>query len=244
MSVPPSPHLSTGSFAIFLVLLCTMLPISVPAQHLPESCAQNNGKWLEKYKECEYVSREWCGTAGGHFYECGSACRHELNPSPCSMQCVPVSGFATHIIAKDAANSEYVIDGASVVLKEGRAEEQAATGSAIITTTRILDVTTTGDFNGDGWDDVVVLLVRDAGGSGSFYYVAAALGAKNGYRGTNAVLLGDRIAPQTVETPDGMIIVNYRDDIRRKTLQCHLRSAGRDTSWWRTTNLKRSHLLY
>jgi hypothetical protein len=188
-----------------------MLPISVPAQHLPESCAQNNGTWLEKYKECEYVSREWCGTAGGHFDECGSACRHELNPGPCTMQCVPVCGFAAHKIGKDAANSEYVIDGASVVLKEGRAEEQSTPGSATITTTRILDGTTTGDLNRDGRDDVVVLPVRNAGGSGSFYYVAAALGTKDGYRGTNAVLLGDRIAPQTVETRDGMIIVNYRE---------------------------------
>lgn len=199
------------SFAIFLVLVSSVLPTSARAQQLPESCAQNNGTWLKKYKECEYASREWCGTAGGHFEECGSACRHELNPGPCTMQCVPVCRFVTHIIGKDAANSEYVIDGEFVVLKEGRAEEQAAPGSAPITTTRILDATTTGDLNGDRRDDVVVLLVRNAGGSGSFYYLAAALRTKDGYRGTNAILIGDRIAPQTVETHDGTIIVNYQE---------------------------------
>lgn len=204
-------NLSIVSFAIFLVLVCLVLPTSVSAQKLPESCSQNNGTWLEKYKECEYASREWCGTAGGHFDECGSACRHELNPGPCTMQCVSVCRFATHIIGKDAANSEYVIDGEFVVLKEGRAEEQAAPGSATITTTRILDATTTGDLNRDGRDDVVVLLVRNAGGSGSFYYVAAALITRDGYRGTNAILIGDRIAPQTVETRDGTIIVNYQE---------------------------------
>jgi hypothetical protein len=128
-----------------------------------------------------------------------------------SMQCVPVCGFATHIIGKDAADSEYVIDGESVILKEGRAEQQAAPGSATIKITRILDATTTGDLNGDGRDDVVVLLVRNGGGSGSFYYVAAALRTNDGYRGTNAVLLGDRIAPETVETRDGTIIVNYQE---------------------------------
>jgi hypothetical protein len=198
-------------FAIFLVLVSSVLATSARAQQLPESCAQNNGTWLKKYKECEYASREWCGTAGGHFDECGSACRHELKPGPCTMQCVPVCGFAMHIIGKDAANSEYVIDGESVVLKEGRAEEQAAPGSATMTTTRILDATTTGDLNRDGRDDVVVLLVRNAGGSGSFYYVAGALRTKDGYRGTNAILIGDRIAPQRAEIRDGTIIVNYQE---------------------------------
>ena len=85
------------------------MPSPAPGQQLPERCAQNHGTWLEKYKECEYASREWCGKAGGHFDECGSACRHALNPGPCTMQCVPVCQFATHIIGKDAANSESVI---------------------------------------------------------------------------------------------------------------------------------------
>src|SRR5580704_5757328 len=162
MSVPRSAHLSIVSFAILLMVVFAVLPTSVPAQHLPESCAQNNGTWLEKYKECEYASREWCGTTGGHFDECGSACRHELNPGPCTMQCVPVCKFATQMTGKDAANSEYQIDGKSVVLKEGQSEKQAAPGSATIATTRIFDATATGDLNGDGRDDVLVLLVQNA----------------------------------------------------------------------------------
>ena len=32
-----------------------------------------------------------------------------------------------------------------------------------------------------------------------------------GFRGTNAVLLGDRIAPQTIEIRDGVVIANYTD---------------------------------
>jgi hypothetical protein len=37
-----------------LVVVFALMPASAPAQQLPESCAQNNGTWLEKYKEREY----------------------------------------------------------------------------------------------------------------------------------------------------------------------------------------------
>ncbi len=57
-----------------------------------------------------------------------------------------------------------------------------------------------GDVNGDKLEDVVFLFTYDGGGSGTFYYVAAALKNSDGsYKGTNAFLVGDRIAPQTTE---------------------------------------------
>ena len=68
-----------------------------------------------------------------------------------------------------------------------------------------------GDLNGDSTADTAFILVNQGGGSGSFYYVAVALRTDNGYKGTNAVLLGDRIAPQTTEIRDGVLIVNYAD---------------------------------
>lgn len=68
-----------------------------------------------------------------------------------------------------------------------------------------------GDFNNDGIGDIAFLFTYDGGGSGTFYYVAAALGSKNGYIGTNAIFLGDRIVPQTTEFRNGEIIVNYAD---------------------------------
>jgi hypothetical protein len=67
------------------------------------------------------------------------------------------------------------------------------------------------DFNNDGLGDVAFLLSQNSGGSGTFYYLAVALGTPNGFYGTNAILLGDRIAPQTTEFKNGMIIVNYAD---------------------------------
>jgi hypothetical protein len=77
--------------------------------------------------------------------------------------------------------------------------------------TRYFGNETRGDFNGDGTEDVAYLLTASGGGSGTFYYVVAALKTDTGYIGTNAIFLGDRIAPQTTEFRDGKIIVNYAE---------------------------------
>ena len=69
-----------------------------------------------------------------------------------------------------------------------------------------------GDLNADGREDVAFLLTQQTGGSGTFFYAVAALDLPSGLVGSQAVLLGDRIAPQTTELrPDGVIVVNYAD---------------------------------
>jgi hypothetical protein len=65
--------------------------------------------------------------------------------------------------------------------------------------------------NGDGIDDTAVLLTYDPGGSGTFYYIAAAIKMEKGYKGTNAILLGDRIAPQETHLENDLIASNYAD---------------------------------
>jgi hypothetical protein len=103
---------------------------------------------------------------------------------------------------KDAT---YLIEGNPVTLANG-----LSTGTPA-GTVRYFGNDAEGDLNGDGIPDVAFLLTTDGGGSGTFYYVAAALGTKTGYTGTNAVFVGDRIAPQTTEIKDGQITVNYAD---------------------------------
>lgn len=56
-----------------------------------------------------------------------------------------------------------------------------------------------GDLNGDKIEDVVFLFTYEPGGSGTFFYAVAALKTAEGYKGTNAFLVGDRIAPQNTE---------------------------------------------
>lgn len=106
-------------------------------------------------------------------------------------------------------NATYIIEGASVSLVNGHAETEIVPGSASKLITDVWGEPSAGDLNGDGVNDSAVLLTQSGGGSGTFYYVAADLG--NG-SGTNALLLGDRIAPQNIQViSPGLILVNYAD---------------------------------
>lgn len=114
-------------------------------------------------------------------------------------------------VMTDYKNVTYSIDGQPVTLVNGRAESPAAPGSATKVVTQYWGNEATGDLNSDGVPDVAFLLTQDSGGSGTFYYATAAIKTDDGYRGTDAVLLGDRIAPQTTEIRDGKLLVNYAD---------------------------------
>ncbi len=105
----------------------------------------------------------------------------------------------------------YIIDGQTITLTRGISEMEAAPGSASKVTTKYFGNYAEGDLNEDGVSDIAFLLTQDTGGSGTFYYIVAALKTDSGYMGTNGVLLGDRIAPQTTEIREGEVIVNYAE---------------------------------
>jgi heat shock protein HslJ len=108
-------------------------------------------------------------------------------------------------------NATYVIEGQSVTLVNGRAEITPVPNSVSKTVTQYFGNEATGDLNGDGVADVAFLLTQTTDGSGTFYYAVAAIKTADGYQGTSAVLLGDRVAPQTTEIRNGQLIVNYAD---------------------------------
>ena len=110
----------------------------------------------------------------------------------------------------DYKNASYIIDGKEIILTNGLSEQKIP-GSSAPLTTRYFGNEVTGDFNGDGTTDIAFILTQNSGGSGTFYYVVTALHTQKGYRGTNAILLGDRIAPQTTETKGTRILINYAD---------------------------------
>lgn len=58
-----------------------------------ESCNNNWWNWLEKFHECEYISKSWCTDNWWKFYNCTSACRNNPNTEECTEQCVSLCSF-------------------------------------------------------------------------------------------------------------------------------------------------------
>ncbi len=120
-------------------------------------------------------------------------------------------GFFSEPLPGDPRNATYIIENTTVILHDGKADQAIAPGSASRVVTQYFGNEAKGDFDGNGLEDTSFLLTQNSGGSGTFYYVVAALQTKRGYQGTNAILLGDRIAPQTSEWRDGRLIINYAE---------------------------------
>jgi hypothetical protein len=112
---------------------------------------------------------------------------------------------STHI-AKDPQNATYIIEGRRVSLVNGNAQQGG-------NTIQLFGTPTVGDLNGDGVSDAGVILVVSGSESEIYYYAAAALNNPTTYtyEGTNAIFLGDRIAPQTNTITNQTYIVNYAD---------------------------------
>lgn len=119
-------------------------------------------------------------------------------------------------VVTDYQNISYIIDGVSVKLNDGVSEVEVMPGSASKIMTRYFGNEFITDLNADGRQDVVFLLTQNNGGSGTFFYVVAALNIKDGYIGSDGYLLGDRISPQTIGLSQNsrhknVVVVNYVD---------------------------------
>ncbi len=139
-----------------------------------------------------------------------------ITPVPSSTAPTPTgiattTPFPTVIATPDYKNTTIEVEGIPVQLINGESEVASAPGSASKIITRYFGNEAFGDLNGDSRDDTAILLTQNSGGSGTFFYVVVALRTSSGCLGTNAVLLGDRIAPQTTSIEDGMLVVNYAD---------------------------------
>ncbi|MES2306582.1 MAG: hypothetical protein V4558_13820 [Gemmatimonadota bacterium] len=95
-------------------------------------------------------------------------------------------------------NASFTINGALITLVNGVSSAPIENSSAR-TTTRYLGREAVGDLNGDGLEDIAFWVTQDAGGSGTFYYVVVALQKPSEYTTTNAFLVGDRIAPESMQ---------------------------------------------
>lgn len=119
-------------------------------------------------------------------------------------------------IAATHQNATYSIDGQKVKLVDGVSEVEAAPGSASKIVTRYFGNELKTDLDGDGREDIAFILTQEHGGSGTFFYAVAALNTENGYVGSDAYPLGDRIAPQTTNVSPNpshknVVVFNYAD---------------------------------
>jgi hypothetical protein len=111
----------------------------------------------------------------------------------------------------DPLNAAYIIEDQIVPLVNGRSRVQAVPGSASLIRADVFGDPLYGDLDGDGDEDAAVVIVYDPGGSGTFYYIAAAIHQNGQYKGTAGYRLGDRIILQTLAYDNGVLLVRYLD---------------------------------
>lgn len=112
----------------------------------------------------------------------------------------------------DPSNATFIVEDEPVTLKNGKAVSELAPGSLSNEETALTKDLAYGDINADGNNDTVTLLVQSGGGSGTFVYLVAYVSGNVGYKGSNAVFIGDRISPKSVTvSQSGVITLKYLD---------------------------------
>jgi hypothetical protein len=113
--------------------------------------------------------------------------------------------------AADPARATFVIEGKTVTLVAGRAEQEAAPGSATKVVTTLGAERAAADLDGDGRADAAVTLTQQPGGSGTFTYVAVVLNPASGPVATNAIRIGDRIKVSALRVEGTSVVLEYLD---------------------------------
>lgn len=113
-------------------------------------------------------------------------------------------------------NATYLIHNEPFTLVDGLAEKESVPESSSKIVTKYFGNDVSIDLNDDGREDSVFLLTQESGGSGTFFYAVAALNTEDGWKGSHALFLGDRIAPKTTEistnpSHKNVIVVNYAE---------------------------------
>ena len=129
----------------------------------------------------------------------------------CASTGTAASGVTSSVSPPDPSNATFKIERDTVALVNGRAEREAAPGSATKVVATLADPRVSGDVDGDGRPDTVVVLIYQPGGSGTFFYVAALLNGTGGVTTAPAVLLGDRIKITGVKLDGRTIVVDALD---------------------------------
>ncbi len=116
-----------------------------------------------------------------------------------------------HVEDNGPLNVSYEIKGERIELINGKAEIEIAPGSVSKQVISVFGQPVYGDLDKDGDEDAVMYITETNGGSGTFFYVVVALNENGEYKGTDAMFLGDRIAPQNINIIDGRAVANFAE---------------------------------
>jgi hypothetical protein len=112
------------------------------------------------------------------------------------------------ILEKSPRNATYIIDDLPITLKNGLSDVLIENSSRHIVT-KYFGKKVVGDLDGDMRPDTAFILTQSKGGSAIFYYVVVGFDTPSRYRGSNAILLGDRIVIDSLLLKGERISANY-----------------------------------
>ncbi|MBU1014028.1 MAG: META domain-containing protein [Bacteroidetes bacterium] len=108
-------------------------------------------------------------------------------------------------------NSRFVIEGKKIRLKRGVSKIKLDKNSATKLITQYTGKNVVGDINGDGADDMAIILSQQSGGNEIRYYASVISSEKGKYKSSNTVFIGDRINVYSIALNNGNIMMEYAD---------------------------------
>ena len=123
------------------------------------------------------------------------------------LTCSNTDGLTLEQLQNTVYQSDWAASGI-VQLTDGQYQEKIAEDSAARLFIWLEEVHAFGDINYDDVKDAVVLLATNAGGSGTFYTLAAVINTKAGPEHVASRLLGDRVKVKSISIEERFIIVN------------------------------------
>ena len=124
-----------------------------------------------------------------------------------------VASAGGSLTLEQLANGVYLsewVEGGKVQLTDGFYREPLAEDGASELVVTLSEVKAFGDLNADGLEDAAIVLVTNAGGSGTFYELAAIVNQDGTPHQIGSQFLGDRIELQSVAVEEGKVVVQMK----------------------------------
>lgn len=169
--------------------------INVPCEEQKDCGCLDDNPICESPEDCQCVDGN-CAIEVISFEECSKYYPvMESYPEQCSDG---KRTFTRNIT--DPLNTEYIIDGQTILLENGYSEVEQVPGSASKLITQINGDPVYKDINSDGIDDIALVLTQQGGGSGTFFYLVLIVGEE-----IKVQLAGDRILIEDIIMGDNFI---------------------------------------